>query len=202
MQVVGPNVSAAAGVANSHKPASAQKSVPIVADAPAAGASSTEPVDIVTLSPTAQELSAHGNSANSPAHRARALLADRPDLADMPFGKIVSGLIHGTLPDAPANDATDAGTVGDPPAVVDDPAAAPVGGDPAPVADGGATTDGADAAAPAGDDTPAVPTVEDILPPAETTDTTELVPPVTDGIDTAQLIEDVLDQSTTETAAA
>ena len=201
MQVVGPNVSAAAGVANSHKPASAQKSVPIVADAPAAGASSTEPVDIVTLSPTAQELSAHGNSANSPAHRARALLADRPDLADMPFGKIVSGLIHGTLPDAPASDATDTGTVGDLPAVTDDPAVAPVGGDPAPVVDG-AVADGADAAAPTGEETPDVPAVEDILPPAETTDTTELVPPVTDGIDTAQLIEDVLDQSTTEAAAA
>src|SRR4051812_37354195 len=101
MHVVGSSISAAAAAVGSHKP---QKPASSGADALVTGGSPTEPVDQVTLSAAAQALSAHGNAANSPAHRARALIADRPDLADMPFGKVVSGLIHNTLPDAPASE--------------------------------------------------------------------------------------------------
>src|SRR4051812_21141349 len=102
MHVVGSSISAAAAAVGSHKP---QKPSSSGADALVTGGSPpTEPVDQVTLSAAAQALSAHGNAANSPAHRARALIADRPDLADMPFGKVVSGLIHNTLPDAPASE--------------------------------------------------------------------------------------------------
>jgi len=64
----------------------------------------SEPVDTINLSEVAQEIagggtanSVRGNSANSPAHRARAMIQEHPDLANMPFGKVVSGLIHGTI---------------------------------------------------------------------------------------------------------
>lgn len=62
-------------------------------------------VDPVDLSPEAQEIvnnaiyTAPGNSAHSTAHRAREMMmmAEYSHLADMPFGKVVSGLANGSL---------------------------------------------------------------------------------------------------------
>lgn len=64
------------------------------------------PAVTVTLSPEAQaalgqtpttveEPTGPGKSGSSPAHRARAAIADFAELADMPFGKIVSMLAKG-----------------------------------------------------------------------------------------------------------
>ena len=141
MHVVGSSISAAAAAAGSHKPAWAQKPASSGGDALATGGPATEPVDQVTLSAAAQELSAHGNAANSRAHLARAWIAQpgiaqQSGLADMPFGKVVSGLIHGTLQAATASDVTDTGATGDAPAATgEEPSVIPAGDDAAPGTD-------------------------------------------------------------------
>ena len=104
---------------------------------------------------------APGNSAQSTAHRARALMAEFSHLADMPFGKVVSGLANGSLeltPPAavpPSGDGqeiaapSDEGDGAEPPAdpadpveiVTDDPV--PEGGQPQPAE--GTITEGATA---------------------------------------------------------
>ena len=202
MHVVGSSISAAAAAAGSHKP---QKPASSSADSLVTGGSPTEPVDQITLSSAAQELSAHGKSANSPAHRARALIAERPDLASMPFGKVVSGLIHNTLPDAPASDVTDTGAIGDTPAVIGDaePPAVPVTDDPVP---GAGTVDAGAPPTTTVEEPPAVPTA-DVVPPADVSTVDgggagEPIAPVPGATDTAQLIEDLLDQNTTSTEPA
>ena len=204
MHVVGSSISAAAAAAGSHKP---QKPASSSADSLVTGASPTGPVDTVTLSAAAQELSAHGNAANSPAHRARALIAERPDLASMPFGKVVSGLIHNTLPDAPASEVTppETGAVEDPPAAItgDTPPAVP------PTEGAAPGTDIIDAGAPPTttvEEPPAEPTA-DVVPPADVSTVDgggagEPVAPVPGATDTAQLIEDLLDQNTTSNEPA
>jgi hypothetical protein len=71
--------------------------------------SGVRPADRVDLSPAAQAMldgsvdsAGPGKSGLSPAHRARALIASQPDLANMSFGMVVSGLVHGTLSLQPA----------------------------------------------------------------------------------------------------
>jgi len=200
MHVVGSSISAAAGAAGSHKPAWAQKPASSGGDALATGGPATEPVDQVTLSAAAQDISAYGNAANSRAHQARALIEGRPDLAGMPFGKVVSGLIHGTLPAATASDVTDTGATGDAPAATgEEPSVIPAGDDAAP------GTDSVDAGASTttGEEPPAAPAAGDVVPPADLSDapavdagdTADLIAPVTGEIDTAQLIEELLDQN-------
>lgn len=72
----------------------------ISAGAPGTGAAMVDPVD---LSPEARMIvenavtAAPGNSAQSTAHRARAMMAEFSHAADMPFGKVVSGLANGSL---------------------------------------------------------------------------------------------------------
>ena len=205
MHVVGSSISAAAAAAGSHKPAWAQKPASSGGDALATGGPATEPVDQVTLSAAAQELSAHGNAANSRAHLARAWIAQpgiaqQSGLADMPFGKVVSGLIHGTLQAATATDVTDTGATGDAPAATgEEPSVIPAGDDAAP------GTDSVDAGASTatGEEPPAAPAAGDTVPPADLSDapavdegdTADLIAPVTGEIDTAQLIEELLDQN-------
>ena len=136
----------------------------ISAGAPGTGAAILDPVD---LSPEARMIvenaatAAPGNSAQSTAHRARALMAEFSHLADMPFGKVVSGLANGSLeltPPAavpPSGDGqeiaapSDEGDGAEPPAdpadpveiVTDDPV--PEGGQPQPAE--GTITEGATA---------------------------------------------------------
>lgn len=206
MHVVGSSISAAAGAAGSHKPAGAQKPASSGGDALVTGGPATEPVDQVTLSAAAQEISAHGNAANSPAHRARALIAERPELADMPFGKVVSGLIHNTLPAAATSDATEtAPTDGAPPAVTDtEPPTDPATEGTAP---GAESPDAGTPPPTTGGEPPAIPAAGDAVPPADAAAVDqggagELIAPAPGAIDTAQLIENLLDQNATSAAAA
>jgi hypothetical protein len=73
-------------------------------------AGTTPVTDTVNLSPEAKAFLAGegpGKSGNSPAHLARLAIIDNPALADMPFGKIVSGLNHGVDFSAPALSSTE-----------------------------------------------------------------------------------------------
>jgi hypothetical protein len=56
--------------------------------------------DEIDLSPAARQLlhdTGPGKSANAPAHRALAAVAENEELAKLPFGKVVSAISHGTL---------------------------------------------------------------------------------------------------------
>ena len=67
-----------------------------------------------------------GKSMNSAAHKARAVIAENPHLAGMPFGQVVSQLNHGTLdltPPAAPGDGAEAASVADPGEVSGIPAA-------------------------------------------------------------------------------
>lgn len=105
--------------------------------APTTAPTGSPPVtDEVTLSPQAKafiEGEGPGKSGSSPAHRARAAIAADPELAAMPFGKVVSGINHGV-------DSTPAAAPEPEPAPVpvdeggDTPPADPVADAPAPAA--------------------------------------------------------------------
>lgn len=68
----------------------------------------TDPLD---LSADAESFLNHtqgpGNATQSPAHRARALVAEYPHLAALPFGQVVSGLVRGNLDLTPPSDPVD-----------------------------------------------------------------------------------------------
>jgi len=89
--------------ATSRGPGVANHGKPTTSPAPTAPV-----VDQIDLSPAAQEMvntaasTARGNSANSMAHQARAMMAEgNPALEGMSFGKVVSGLANGSLDLAP-----------------------------------------------------------------------------------------------------
>jgi len=122
--------------------------------------------DRVDLSPTAQkfvETQGHcygpGKSMHAMAHRAKAMIEANPQLADMPFGQVVSQMIHGTLDLTPPTDGigetgapADVGETGDVP-VAD--------GEGADVAVLPAVDDGTEAADGEGADVAILPAVED-----------------------------------------
>lgn len=134
-------------------------------------------VDPVDLSPEAQEIvnnaiyTAPGNSAHSTAHRAREMMmmAEYSHLADMPFGKVVSGLANNSL------DLT-------PPAAV--PSPEDTAGIPAPTGEG----DGAEAPA-----DPSDPVIDDPNPAGDEPEPTEET--VTEG--TTAAIDEALDATPT-----
>ncbi len=152
-------------------------------------AGSATVTDQITLSPAAKaflEGAGPGKSGNSPAHAARALIAENPGLAGMSFGKIVSGLNHGvdfTAAAAPTDegsdipagddvppDGADAGSLDplagapDPTAPVTDETGTPVA--PVVVGDGGEETTGGTTTAEAGTGDPVLfPDAETIVDP-------------------------------------
>jgi hypothetical protein len=65
-----------------------------------ADATGGTPVDQVDLSAAAKQFlhgAGPGKSAQSPAHQARAAIADNDALSQLPFGKVVSAINHGTI---------------------------------------------------------------------------------------------------------
>ena len=148
--------------------------------------SGARPADRVDLSPAARAMlegsgdsAGPGKSGLSPAHRARALIAAQPELANMPFGKVVSGLIHGTLSLQPsASDTTTSQAAGP-----TDPAMGTVGTET--MATDSAGTDGSssDAAASTADSTST-----DASQTTTTTDTTSS----TDGTDSGTSVTDIV----------
>lgn len=82
-----------------------------------------DPAVQVDLSEDAQSfLVEHGKSADSTAHQARAAIGANPDLAALPFGKVVSAVAHGDDPAALLVDPDSAETSSD---LVDDPEGVP-----------------------------------------------------------------------------
>jgi len=82
--------------------------------------------DRVDLSETARSFLASadhaagpGKSMESAAHKARAIIAENPHLANMPFGQVVSQLNHGTLDLTPPAAPGDGGEAGNAAAVAD-----------------------------------------------------------------------------------
>ena len=71
-----------------------------------------DPVDLTDEAAALVEADAgpgRGRSDQSPAHRARALIAQYPHLSSLPFGQVVSGLLHDSLDLNPPAEATPAG---------------------------------------------------------------------------------------------
>jgi hypothetical protein len=89
------------------------------ASAPAAMTTSSPTLSAGTLG-AAIEAQSPGRSGETPAARARALLAENPELADRPFGQVVSRLARGLEVPLPSDEPDEPAppVVGDEPAVV------------------------------------------------------------------------------------